>query len=258
MLSLAKLEVEARVVKSSGWAIDPEQLLAACDNRTRMLYISQVTSLTGQRFDIAWLSAQLAGRNIVLLVDASHALGVIPMDANLADFTVSSCYKFLCSTHMGVLAWNRQRQPDFEPLAVGWASAQGSVDGQSYTLHSDATRAQSGNPNYIDVYMLKHSLAYLLGFGVQAISDHVMGLSTRLHEGLSGLGLEVITPAAATERAASVSFASAADRDIRLRAAHDGIQVWDGSGRVRASAHLFNSTADIDCYLAWLTAHVES
>jgi cysteine desulfurase/selenocysteine lyase len=252
MLRLARLGVEPRVVKSEHWTIDAEQLLGACDNNTRLLYISQVTSLTGQRFDIAWLSTQLARRGVALLVDASHALGVVPVDAHLADFTVSSCYKFLCGTHMGVLAWNRQRQADFDPLTVGWASGLGSADGQSYTLHEDARRAQSGNPNHLDVYLLKHSLAYLAGFGLDTISTHVMALSDRLHEGLSGLGLEVITPAASAERAASVAFATAAASDIRTRAANDGIYVWDGGGRVRASVHLFNSEQDVDRYLAWL------
>ena len=44
MLRLARLAVEPRIVRSAGWRIDPEQLLAACDDKTRMLYISQVTS----------------------------------------------------------------------------------------------------------------------------------------------------------------------------------------------------------------------
>jgi len=180
---LARLGVEPRVVKSDHWAIDAEQLLGACDDNTRLLYISQVTSLTGQRFDIAWLSTQLATRGVALLVDASHALGVVPVDARLADFTVSSCYKFLCGTHMGVLAWNRQRQADFNPLSVGWASGLGSADGQSYTLHDDARRAQSGNPNHLDVYLLKHSLAYLAGFGLDTISSHVMALSATFESG---------------------------------------------------------------------------
>ena len=48
----------------------------------------------------------------------------------------------------------------------------------------------------------------------------------------------------------------AADRDIRIRAASDGIHVWDGRGRVRASAHLFNSERDVDRYLAWFADNV--
>jgi len=84
---LAALGVEPRVVGCDGWTIDPQRLLDACDARTRLLYVSQVTSLTGQCIDIGSLGAQLAHRGIVLLVDASHALGVIPVDARAAGFT---------------------------------------------------------------------------------------------------------------------------------------------------------------------------
>src|SRR3546814_4049909 len=90
-----------RVVKGRGWRIEADDLLAACDGRTRALYVSQVTSLTGQRVDVAALSAALAGSGTMLIVDSSHALGVVPVDGRLADVTVSAGYKFLCATQMG-------------------------------------------------------------------------------------------------------------------------------------------------------------
>lgn len=249
---LAALGVQPRIVKSERWYIDPERLLAACDARTRLLYLSQVTSLTGQRFDVAWFGEQLARRGIVLLVDASHALGVIPVDARHADFTVSSGYKFLCATHLGILAWNRERQPSFEPLAIGWASAQGSDAGDGYRLHPDARRAQAGNSNHLDVYLLERSLDYLLGYGIDAISAHACALACRVHDGLRERGLEVVTPAAPGERAANIVFASTDDAAIVETAGRAGILLWSGSGRVRASTHLFNNVADVDRYLGWL------
>lgn len=72
------------------WFIDPQGLLDACDPHTRLLYLSQVTSLSGQQFDIAAMSQQLAVRDVIFLLDLSHALGVVPVDARLADFSVSS------------------------------------------------------------------------------------------------------------------------------------------------------------------------
>ena len=155
-----------------GWRIETGDLLAACDTRTRALYVSQVTSLTGQRLDIATLSAGLPA-GTMLIVDASHALGVVPVDGTLADVTVSSCYKYLCATQMGILAWNRARRPDFEPLAVGWCSGTDGPDHRAYTPHPDARRAQAGNSNHLDVYLLRASLDYLAGYGIPAISAHV-------------------------------------------------------------------------------------
>ncbi|MGY8996556.1 MAG: aminotransferase class V-fold PLP-dependent enzyme, partial [Alphaproteobacteria bacterium] len=150
LVRLAELGVEPRIVPCDGWHIDPEGLLDVCDSRTRLLYLSQVTSLTGQQFDIAAMSKQLAVRDVIFLLDISHALGVVPVDARLADFSVSSGYKFLCSPHLGIFAWNRERRPDFDPMTVGWASGSLTPDKSGYTPHADARRAEIGNTNYLD------------------------------------------------------------------------------------------------------------
>ncbi len=254
LLRLQSLGVEPRVVSARGWRIEVDDLQAACDARTRVLYVSQVTSLTGQRLDIAALSAGLAGRDTVLIVDASHALGVVPVDGRLADFTVSSCYKYLCATQSGILAWNRARRPDFDPMAVGWASGSDAPDGRAYAPHGDARRAQAGNSNHLDVYLLKASLDYLMPYGVDAIARHVAGLGETLHRGLTERGLELITPAPSAERAGNIAFAHADNADIVQRAADAGIHLWDGSGRVRCSVHLFNTDDDIARLFAWIDA----
>lgn len=254
LLRLQALGVEARVVPARGWRIEAADLLAACDDRTRVLYVSQVTSLTGQRLDIAALSAGLPSRDTVLIVDASHALGVVPVDGRLADFTVSSCYKYLCATQSGILAWNRARRPDFSPLAVGWASGSDAPDFRAYAPHADARRAQAGNSNHLDVYLLKASLDYLLPYGIEAIARHVDGLGGRLHGALAERGLELVTPAPAAERAGNIAFAHPDNAGIVRRAAAAGIHLWDGSGRVRCSVHLFNTDDDVDRLLAWIDA----
>lgn len=253
MLRLGQLGVEARVVPGRGWRIEVDDLLAACDGRTRALYVSHVTSMTGQRIDLAALSAGLPP-GVMLIVDASHALGVVPVDGGLADVTVSACYKHLCATHSGVLAWNRARRPDFEPLAVGWASGSDAPDHGAYRPHADGRRAEAGNSNHLDVYLLDASLDYLLGYDIPAIAAHAEALATRLHEGLCGLGLEMITPAPPAGRAASVCFAHPDNAAIVARAAAAGIHLWDGYGRVRCSVHLFNDTGDVDRLLDWLRA----
>src|SRR3546814_2643228 len=104
MLLLASLGVETRVVKGRGWRIEADDLLAACDGRTRALYVSHLTSLTGQRVDVPALSAALAGSRTLLIVDSSHSLRVVPVDRRLADLTVSSGYNFLCAPHLPILS----------------------------------------------------------------------------------------------------------------------------------------------------------
>lgn len=251
-LRLAGIGVEPRLVPARGWVIDEGDLIDAVDDTTRLVYVSEVTSLTGQRLDIRRLSDALGARNVPLVVDASHALGVVPVDATLADFTITACYKFLCATHMGVLAWNRARRPDFEPLTVGWASGTDAADGRSYALHETAARAHVGNSNHLDVYLLDTSLDHLLGFGIEAVSAHVMRLAGELRAGLVAAGLDVVTPGEPHRHAGNIVFAEADDAGFVARAAADGFLLWDGGGRVRASVHLFNDGDDVRRFLAWV------
>jgi cysteine desulfurase / selenocysteine lyase len=113
---------------------------------------------------------------------------------------------------------------------------------------------QAGNSNHLDVYLLKASLDYLMPYGVDAIARHVAGLGETLHRGLTERGLELITPAPSAERAGNIAFAHADNADIVQRAADAGIHLWDGSGRVRCSVHLFNTDDDIARLFAWIDA----
>ncbi|MFQ5567649.1 MAG: aminotransferase class V-fold PLP-dependent enzyme, partial [Paracoccaceae bacterium] len=94
LASLKRQGVELRLVAAEGWSLPAGRLLAACDARTRLVYISQVNALTGQHADMAAISAGLRDTPTALMVDASHALGAVPVRGDLADFTVSCCYKF--------------------------------------------------------------------------------------------------------------------------------------------------------------------
>ena len=255
---LASLDVETRFVEPDGWLVDIDALIAACDARTRIVYVSQVSYLTGQALDIARLSAALRGRGIALLVDASHALGVVPVDGRLADFTVSAGYKWLLGTHTGILAWNRATWPDFEPLGVGWNSAEPGATPGSYALKETARRAEVGNPNHLDAYLMRTSLSYLADIGIDRIAAHAWSLGGDLREALMTHDLAVTTPRERHARAGNICFAHPAADQLMARAAKDDILVWADSGRVRLSVHLFVEPVDIDHFLEKLPGYLRA
>jgi cysteine desulfurase/selenocysteine lyase len=253
LAGLQRFGVEARNVAPDGWHIDVEKLVDACDERTRLVYISQVNYLTGQLLDIAYLSEKLAERNIPLLNDVSHALGVTPVDGNLADFTVCCGYKWLLGTQTGIFAWNRKRRPIFEPRGIGWRSASSHETGDGFTPREDANRAQVGNSNHLDVYLLRESLQYLQEVGVDNIRQHVLHLGDALINFLQDLGVELITPEAHKDRAGNICFTHADPRQLVDRAARENILFWGDVGRIRASIHLFNDEADIEILSQFLS-----
>ena len=215
---------------------------------TKAVYVSQVNAMTGQLVDIEPLSTALTDTPTTLLLDASHALGVVPVRADLADFTVSSCYKFVLGIHEGVFAWNRARRPDFLPFGVGWAAASPGAHGDHYLLKPDARRVEFGNAGHLGAYLLCESLQYLESFGIEAIQSHAQTLARRLAAGMTANGSEVMTPDAPGEQAGNAAFVCAETGAFVKKAEADGIYVWGDNNRIRASAHVFTTEADVDFF----------
>ncbi|HEV7213766.1 MAG TPA: aminotransferase class V-fold PLP-dependent enzyme, partial [Chloroflexota bacterium] len=190
---------------------------------------------------------------VVFLLDATQSLGVLPVPAGAADFVVSSTYKWLLGTHgLGVFYWNRERRPEVQPAAIGWyslATTFGPDRYERYTLKADAGRFETGYVNFPAIYALSRSVPYLLEVGIGRIADHAFALGDLLIEGLTDLGVEVMSPTHRQRRGASVSFAHPRAAEIGRALAAANVHVWAGDGRVRASTHLFNSQDDVERYL---------
>ncbi len=256
-LQLEETGVEVRLVKSNENFIGSDALIAACDAKTRIVYVSQVNAHTGQKLDLAPLSQALRRRGIALLVDASHALGVVPLDGQLCDFMVSSTYKFLLGSHMGILAWNREAWPQFEPKQVGWHSAIPGTDPGTYELLPDGRRAELGNANHLEVYILHASLRYLATTSEATLERYIAELSIVLFRGLQAFGLDILTPEDPECRGPNISFRHPNPRMFADLAAREDILLWGDSGRVRASLHGFVSEADIARFLDWFEFNFE-
>jgi L-cysteine/cystine lyase len=70
-----------------------ERLLAAVSPRTRLLALSHVCWMSGNRFPILELKE---ATGLPVLVDGAQSVGAIPVDASQVDFYAFSCQKWLC------------------------------------------------------------------------------------------------------------------------------------------------------------------
>lgn len=250
--------VELRLVPADGWRIAEEDLIAAADGGTRLIYVSQINALTGQHLDMAALSAAFTDTQVILLADASHAFGVVPVPGDLCDFTVTACYKFALGIHEGILAWNRQRQPRFYPFGTGWHGAKAGETPDKFVRKHDAQRLEFGNAGHLGAYLLRDSLDYLQRFGISAVAAHARRHCRTMVEGMRDLGLDVLTPQDPQRIGASAAFRCLEVDRLVAAAAADGVLVWGDNQRLRASAHLFTTDEDIAFFLAclpkWLDA----
>jgi selenocysteine lyase/cysteine desulfurase len=240
--------VEVRAVGAEP-VVPHAELAAAVDGRTRVVAASHVSYLTGARHDLGALR-HLADRvGARLVVDASHALGAVPVDGTLCDVVVSCCYKWLFGVHgAGVFYANGRRWPDLAPPWVGWHSTERDEDWRrrtDYRLRAGAERFEAGNPPFLALYLLENARRTLDGVDRGAIEAHVLALGGELRRGLVKLGLPVLTPEAPESRAGNIVFATDRSRELEARLRAAGVLTWSGDGRLRLSVHGYNDEGDV-------------
>jgi len=247
--ALAERGVEPRVVKTADHYLSLDRLAQAVDPRTRLVLVSHVSYLTGQRVDLARCAEIARARGAWLAVDATHALGVAPVPGELCDFVVSSCYKWLLATHgVGIFAYAADRVGPLRPATLGWHSvaSRGGVAAPLHTeLRADAARLEAGNPSLLGVFVLDNALGRLEALDAKAVLVNAVERGGELIEGLRRRGLPVVTPEAAEERAGNVCFLAEDGAALAARLAERGVLVWGGDGRVRISAHVHNDESDV-------------
>lgn len=238
-------------VRQIGEGIVPTvaEYAAAIDARTRAIAVSHVSYLTGARQDLAALRALADRHGARLIVDASHALGVVPVPGELCDAVVSCAYKWLLAAHgVGIFYVNSRRWPELAPTAVGWHSVVEEPDWRrrdDYRLKPDCQRFEQGNVAFLGAYILEGALERLLRLAPAQIEAHAIGLGTLLIDGLVGLGLDVTTPVAPDARAGNICFATPRSEALEAALRERGVLVWAGDGRLRLSAHAYNDEHDV-------------
>ncbi len=258
---LADQGVEIRIARHRDWCVDLESIDSLIDERTRVVLISHVSMFTGQRMDLAALSALVRQRGARLVLDATHAVGVVDVDASLADVVVSSCYKWLLGVHgCAIFYCNRERFPELEPPFLGWNSVSAAGGWRApleMTLRSDADRFIPGNPSYVSIYLLNNALDALLATGIHSIEEHALKLTGALHHGLTDQGWEVMTPAPAEFRAGNVCLMTDRVDEIAQTLREHQVMVWGtyaGDARLRISAHVYNDQDDVEKCLQALSS----
>jgi cysteine desulfurase/selenocysteine lyase len=228
---------------------DPNQEVANLEsmltNRTRLVYVSHVSTRTGRRIDIQRLSNSAHRVGAKLLVDATHSLGIIPVDAADVDYLVCSGYKWLLGTHMGIVMWNRARDNGFHP-PVGWRSGTPGASPDTYQLHADAARIEVGNPNFVDLYIMENALQYHNRVPITDIAAYALTQGSLLVDMLRAHA-QLLTPEDPMHRAGNICIETAHAPSIVAQAACHGVVVWGDADlqRIRLSVHAYVTPADV-------------
>lgn len=107
-----------------------DALFAAAGERTRVLYVSQVTSSTGLVLPLEEMLTRARALDLVTIVDGAHAPAHVPVDlARLdADFYAGNCHKWLCAPKgAGFLHVRSEHQERVDAAIVSWGYSEGNT-----------------------------------------------------------------------------------------------------------------------------------
>ncbi|MFI8516280.1 aminotransferase class V-fold PLP-dependent enzyme [Streptomyces sp. NPDC085481] len=219
-----------------------ERLAESVRPETALVAFSAVQSADGRTADFAAVRAAAAAHGARTLLDATQSAGWLPLYAGEWDFTVSGGYKYLlCPRGASFITVTEEAQDVLRPIHAGWVTGE-DLWANSYGPVRELARSarRFDEPAaFLSYHGAARSLALLEEIGIERIEAHNKALAARFRAGLDALG----HPAVADDSTV-VGIPGLGDRSDALREA--GVLVSARAGNLRASFHLYNSSADVD------------
>ena len=262
-LNLQTRGVQVRTILEENGRIPLDNIIDAIDSHTRVVAVSAVQFVSGFRSDLEALGEWCQKRGVLFCVDAVQALGVLPIDVRRMRIDFLSCggHKWLCGPEgSGFFYCHRELAGHLRPSTVSWRSMKGGEDFCTYKVdfHEDARRFESSTWNAAGILGLGASMELLMETGIDHISQHVLGLTDQLVDGLRDKGYMIFSPRGERERSGIVAVTSPT-HDMQavqrhLEAEHRIITIVRDD-KLRASPHVYNTPGEIDRLIEAMPRH---
>lgn len=230
-----------------------EDLWAKVDDRTVMVLVSYVQSLSGYKMDLAELGKRCREKGIFLIVDGIQGVGLSEFHAeewNVSAVTggaykglgafISIGYLYICDELMKrvqptYVAYNNQIMLDHsEPIPK-----------MIYTDELNAEKYDNSSSNLLGTYVFHDSLKKILEIGIDKIEKYVLGLLDQLYEGFQKLGYQITTPAERARRCATLCIKTENSKEIFQYFMENQVVTTDANGYVRMSLGAYSNSEDV-------------
>jgi len=233
-----------------------DQFWAGITPKTKVIFISHITSPTAQRMPLALICERARQAGILTIIDGAHAPGQIQVHLGLIDpdFYVGNCHKWLLSPKgAGFLYTRRELQDLVEPLVVSWGWGKnapyttgsryidylewwGTNDPSAYISVPSAIQFMEEH-DWVSVQKRCHRL---LKDSIQRINE-LTGLDSIYSEDAQMFSQMAIAALPPIKDLSEFQNQLYQQYNIEIPCIH-----WNGGDFIRISVQGYNTTADID------------
>lgn len=254
---------EVRVAEARGGHVDFDVYEKLVDDGTSIVMVDYVGWLSGHVENLKELARLAHDHGALLISDAFHAVGVLPVDVKSLDVDVliTGSYKWLMSVHGAALAYvERSVLDEIQPPYAGWMAVEDSViqriikgepeferplDTSRLVLARNSMKLEWGTLPLLALVALRESLKFILEHEAPELyHNHTWRIAERIAEGLEELGYTLYTPR--DNHSAIVTFRHEKPLRIAEELEKKGIKVAARPKLVRVSPHFYNTLEDAD------------
>lgn len=206
-----------KVRSSDGFTLNEQEIAAAMTEDVQIAILPSVLFQSGQLLDISHLAREARARNVLLGIDCSHSVGVVPHRLSDwgVDFAFWCTYKYLNTGPGSVAAWYVNRKHFGRPPGVmGWFSSRKETQfdmADECQPAPDARCLQVGTPHILSMAPLAGTLQIAAEAGIKRVRRKSLQLTRFLTElmqsELSGYGFTSVTPREEERRGGHVALA---------------------------------------------------
>jgi kynureninase len=246
------------VPSDDGIGVPTERLLAAIDERTRLVPISHTLFRSAFVQDAEAIARRCREVGAVLLLDVYQSAGVLPLalDAWGVDAAVGGSVKWLCGGPGAGFLWVRPALArELAPALTGWQADEEPFAFRPGAIHRAGTpwRFLTGTPNVPALYACRAGYRIVAGVGADRIRRRSLELTSHLMAAAEAAGFEVRTPREPARRGGTVSvWHEQAERLCQELLARDILCDYRPRAGIRLSPHFYNTEAECDHAIATL------
>ncbi len=239
------------VASADGMTLPTEAMLAAIDERTRLVSVSHVAFRSSWVQDLAAITRRAHEVGAMVVADLYQSAGILPVDVRAlgVDFATGGSVKWLCGgPGAGYLYVRRDLWPQLEPAATGWMAHREPFGFEAGPINyaPDAFRFLNGTPGVPALYAAKSGYEIINEIGVEAIRDKSVRQTSYLMDLAIESGFPVRTPRNPSQRGGVVILDVPEGKAVTKELARREILVdYRPAAGIRIAPHFYTTDDEI-------------